>query len=247
MPGTDLTELLDIGAASHARSLHQLATAAVRSVQGCSAANVVMWTSGEPVLIASTHPDLPALTDVQVESGCGPVLDALAAAGEPVTCPDTLASDRWPDYGAAALRVGVRCSLSLAHLAKGDAVSLTLFGVRPRCIDPRRAQMVELLGALGGAVLGAVSQYDNARRTANQLKDAAQARAVVDQAKGILMHAFGCSADEALQRLRETSQRRNIRAIDVAREVVESSGRRSDSGPAKGRSAEASGSLRLAR
>ena len=31
--------------------------------------------------------------------------------------------------------------------------------------------------------------------------DAAQSRAVVDQAKGILMHALGCSAENALQRM----------------------------------------------
>jgi hypothetical protein len=235
MPGSDLAELLDIGAASDARSLNQLAAAAAQSVAGCSAANVVMWQHGEPVLIASTHPDLPQLVEVQIESGRGPALEALAKAGEPVSCPDTLVSERWPEYAAAALKVGVRCSLTFAHLARGGAVSLTLFGARPRCIDPRRAKSAELLGAIGGAVLEAVSQYDDARRTASQLRDAAQARAVVDQAKGILMHAFGVSADEALQRMRETSQRRNIRAIDVAKEVVESGGRRPGATAARAR------------
>src|SRR5580658_3051727 len=234
MPASDLAELLDIGAASDARSLNQLAAAAAQSVAGCSAANVVMWQHGEPVLIASTHPDLPQLVEVQIESGRGPALEALAKAGEPVSCPDTLVSERWPEYAAAALKVGVRCSLSFAHEARGGAVTLTLFGARPRCIDPRRAQMAELLGALGGAVIGAVSQYDDARRTASQLRDAAQARAVVDQAKGILMHAFGCSADEALTRLKEASQRRNIKATELAREIVESGVKRKDGGASLG-------------
>lgn len=221
MPGSDLSELLDIGSASDARSLNQVAIAAVQSVAGCSASNVAMWADGEPVLIASTHPDLPRLVAVQHLSGRGPVMVALARATEPISCPDTLAEERWPEYAAAALLVGVRCSLTFAYLAPGGALSLTLFGARPRCIDPRRAQPAEMLGALGGAVLGAVSRYDDARRTASQLKDAATARAVVDQAKGILMHAFGCSAEEALRRMRQTSQERNIRAIDVAREIVE--------------------------
>jgi hypothetical protein len=234
MPGSDLSQLLDIGNGSDARSLNQLAVAAVQSVAGCAAANVVLWADGEPVLVASTHPDLPGLVAVQVGSGRGPALDALARVGEPVSCQDTLASDRWPEYAAAALRAGVRCSLSFAHEARGVAVTLTLFGARPRCIDPRRAQMAELLGALGGAVIGAVSQYDDARRTASQLRDAAQARAVVDQAKGILMHAFGCSADEALTRLKEASQRRNIKATELAREIVESGVKRKDGGASLG-------------
>jgi hypothetical protein len=233
MPGSDITDLLDIAAASDARSLNQLATAAAQSVAGCSAANVVMWHGREPVLVASSHPDLATLTHVQVESGRGPVLVALDHPAEPVGCADTLEEERWPEFAAAALLAGVRCSLSLAYQAESRAVSLTLFGARPRSIDHRRAQPAELLGALGGAVLGAVSVYDDARRTATQLRDAAAGRAVVDQAKGILMHALGCSADEALEHMRQTSQQRNVRAIDVAKEIVESGGRRQ--APARGR------------
>jgi hypothetical protein len=228
MPGPDLFELLDLDGASGARSLSQLADAAVRSVPGCAAANVVMWADGEPAVITSTHPHLPALIEVQVLAGRGPVLDALNRIPETVSCSDTLADERWPEFASAALRVGVRCSLSSAHRAKGGAVTLTVAGARPRCIDPRQAQMAELIGALGGAMIGAVSQYDEARRTASQLKDAADGRAIVDQAKGILMHAFGCTADEALERLRQASQRRNIRAVELAREVVESGGRQAD-------------------
>lgn len=234
MPGSDLTDLLDIAAASDARSLNQLATAAAQSVAGCSAANVVMWRDREPALIASSHPDLPRLTHTELEAGRGPVFVALDHPGEPVGCADTLAEERWPEYAAAALIAGVRCSLTFAYLAEAHAVTLTLFGARPRAIDARRAQSAELLGALGGAVLGAVSVYDDARRTASQLRDAAASRAVVDQAKGILMHALGCSADEALDHMRQTSQQRNVRAIDVAREIVESGGRKQ--APARSRS-----------
>ena len=242
MPASDLSELLDIGTASDARSLNQLAIAAVQSVPGCSASNVAMWSGGEPVLIASSHPDLPRLVTVQHESGRGPDLVALAQATEPVSCVDTLAEERWHEYAAAALLAGVRCSLSFAYLAPGGALSMTLIGARPRCIDQRRARSAEMLGALGGAVLGAVSRYDDARRTASQLKDAAATRAVVDQAKGILMHAFGCSAEEALQRMRQTSQQRNVRAIDVAKEIVEAGSRPRTAAPARKKANSKSGS-----
>jgi hypothetical protein len=239
MPGSDLSALLDLGNGSDARSLNQLAVASARSVPGCAAATVMLWADREPALLASTHPDLPGLIEVELTAGRGPLLDALDRPGEPVTCPDTLTSDRWPEYAAQALRAGVRCSLSYAHgagdgVAAGGSVTLTLFGARPRCVDPRRAQMAELLGALGGALIGAVGQFDDAKRTASQLKDAAEARAVVDQAKGILMHAFGGSADEALDRLRQVSQRRNIKATELAREIVESGVKRKDGSVAFG-------------
>lgn len=239
MPGSDLADLLDIETASDARSLNQLAMAAVQSVPGCSAANVVMWQHRDPVLVASTHPDLPRLVQVQLDAGRGPELAALEQAAGPVSCQDTLSDDRWAEYAAAALVIGVRCSLTFAYLASSGAMSLTLFGARPGSIDPRNAQPAETLGALGGALLGAASVYNDARRTASQLKDGAQSRAVVDQAKGILMHALGCSADEALDRMRQTSQQKNVKAIDVAREIVAASAPAAKSPSARSPSAKA--------
>ncbi|HLN68564.1 MAG TPA: ANTAR domain-containing protein, partial [Streptosporangiaceae bacterium] len=46
------------------------------------------------------------------------------------------------------------------------------------------------------------------------------ARSVVDQAKGILMHALGCDADDALRRLRQESQRRHVKVTEVAAGIV---------------------------
>ena len=72
-----------------------------------------------------------------------------------------------------------------------------------------------------------MADYGDSRRVADQLRDAADSRAIVDQAKGILMHALGCSADEALERMREVSQRSNIRATEVARRVIDAHSGRS--------------------
>ena len=35
------------------------------------------------------------------------------------------------------------------------------------------------------------------------------------------MHALGCTADEALERMRQVSQRSNIRATEVAQRVID--------------------------
>ena len=94
--------------------------------------------------------------------------------------------------------------------------------------DAAQIPLAELLVAFGGAALAAVSDYDEAQRTAVQLRDAADARSLVDQAKGILMHALGCSAEEALDRMRQVSQRNNMRTTEVAATIIEPgrSGRR---------------------
>ena len=69
------------------------------------------------------------------------------------------------------------------------------------------------------------SETGAARRAAHQLRDAAESRAVVDQAKGVLMHALGCSAEEALQRMRQVSQARNLKVTEVATRIIDSRGR----------------------
>jgi AmiR/NasT family two-component response regulator len=58
------------------------------------------------------------------------------------------------------------------------------------------------------------------------------ARSVVDQAKGILMHAFRCGAEDALRRLRQESQRRHIKVTEVAAEIV--AGAQGAKGPRSG-------------
>jgi len=149
------------------------------------------------------------------------MLDALGH-GEPAECPDTLDEVRWPEYASAALRQGVRCSISLAHRSGAEAVSLSLFSARPRMLGPESIALAERLANFGGSVVGFASEYGEARRAAQQLRDAAESRAVVDQAKGVLMHVLGCSADEALQRMRRVSQARNMKVTELATRVLES-------------------------
>ncbi len=196
---------------------------AARQVPGCSGAAAVLWQGGEPVAVAASHPSLPELIDVQVRCGSGPLLDALGS-GEPAGCADTLEERRWPEFAGAALRQGVRCSLSLAHPAGGAVVCLSLFGARRWTLGPDSVAVAERLLAFGGAAVGVASEYGDARRTARQLRDAAESRAVVDQAKGVLMHALGCTAAEALQRMRQVSQAQNMKVTDVATRIIESRG-----------------------
>jgi hypothetical protein len=219
----EVAKLLSIANTSEPRSLNRLAVLATRQVPACSGATAVLWRGGEPAVRAASHPDLPELDDVQLVAGRGPVLDALSGLG-PVSCPDTLGEARWPEYASAALRRGVRCCVTLAYQSGPDSVTLSLFAARPRSLEP--GQLAELLTAFGGAVMGNAAEYGDAKRTALQLRAAAESRALVDQAKGMLMQALGCSAEDALAKLRQISQERNLRVTDVARTVIESRGAR---------------------
>jgi len=224
----EAAELLTIAGSSESRSLNQLVALASREVPACSGATAALWRDGEPVVRAASHPDLAALFDEEQRAAAGPLRQALAT-GEPVSCPDTLDDQRWPECGAAALQRGVRCSVTMVyrsgnHQSGSDAITLTLFGARPRALDAAQLPLAELLVAFGGAVMGNASVYGDAQRMALQFRDAADSRALVDQAKGILMHALGCSAQDALDRMRAISQTRHLKVTEVARTIISSRG-----------------------
>jgi hypothetical protein len=217
--GPEAAELLSLTNGGEARSLNRLAELAAWQVPACAGAHAAVWRDGEVVAAAATHPDLAELADLQLSTGNGP-LAAAADGGVPVSCPDMLDETRWPDYAEAALRRGVRCSVHLVRELPRGALVLSLFAVRPGVLDAESSPMADTLASFGGAMLANATAYGQARRTASQLKDAVVARSVVDQAKGILMHALGCDADDALRRLRQESQRRHVKVTEVAAEIV---------------------------
>ncbi|MGO8959481.1 MAG: ANTAR domain-containing protein [Streptosporangiaceae bacterium] len=223
MPGRDLADrtaaLLTLAATTEERSVSQLACLAASQVTGCAAACVALWRDGELVREAASHPDPSRLLTVQLQAGRGPDLAAVTDSN-PVSCPDMLTETRWPEYAAASLRLGIRSSVALGYHGP-VVITLSLFGVWPGAVDHRQLQLAELLVAYGSGLVGAVSEFGDSRRTAVQLRDAAGSRAVVDQAKGILMHALGCTADEALAKMRAVSQRSNLRATEVAQRVLD--------------------------
>jgi hypothetical protein len=234
-PGLEAADLRRLPVAG---ALSRLAGLAVLQVPGCSAAHATLWRDGELAEMAATHPDAAALAELEVGAarlaGAGPLAAVgpllAAAGGEPVSCPDTLAEDRWPHWAASALGLGVRsCACLVRELAPVTLV-LTMLSVRPRALDAATASVADLLAGLGGAAVSLAMDYGQAQRTATQLQDSVAARAVTDQAKGILMHALGCDADEALAHLRRQAQRRQAKVTEVAVQVIASHGSR----PARG-------------
>lgn len=223
MPVEDLGyEAADLVSLSNgeAKSLNKLAEMAVRQVPGCVAACATIWRDGELAGMAATHPDAAALADLAIATGRGPLITAVHE-GRHVNCPDTLDESRWPEWAQDALRRGVRCSAQIVRQLHPMTLVLALFGVQPRILVADSA--AEMLARFGGTVFANTVAFGAAQRTAIQLKDSVAARAVTDQAKGILMHALGCDAEQALTHLRKESQRRHIKVTEVAAQIVATS------------------------
>ncbi|HWG62017.1 MAG TPA: ANTAR domain-containing protein [Streptosporangiaceae bacterium] len=217
----ETAELLNCRSGSQSRTLNQLATLLTRQVPGCSGATTALWSDGEPVVRAATHPDLAYLFDKCLQSG--PWQEAIAS-GTAVSCPDTLDEPRWPGFASLALSRGVRCSVTAVHRSGRESITGTMFGARPRSLGPGQLSLAGLLVGFGGSVMGNASQHGDMQRTVLQLHDAARSRSVSDQAKGILMHLLNCTADEALAQMRALSQTSHLKVSEVAGRIIESQG-----------------------
>ena len=80
---------------------------------------------------------------------------------------------------------------------------------------------VGLQFAAHAAIVLANSQaYWDAHQLSEDLLQAMKSRATIEQAKGILMGAQRCSADEAFQILVRASQRENRKLREIADEIV---------------------------
>lgn len=104
-------------------------------------------------------------------------------------------------------------------------------------VTEQREELVRIFGYLseesdGGAVqsrrlasyattaMAHSNLYRSAQSEVDQLREALTSRAVIDQAKGILMGEHRCTAEEAFSRLKQMSNDTNVRLRDVASALI---------------------------
>ncbi|WP_017558118.1 GAF and ANTAR domain-containing protein [Nocardiopsis baichengensis] len=221
------------------RAMDRMSAAAARGVPGCSAALVVIWrgvrpgdedgaggercAAGSHVVVdyGASHSDLATALERQYAVDQGPAVEAVREM-RAVTVGDVLREDRWPDYLSAAVQCGDRSSVTFPCQMEEEVVTFGVHSGRGDAFDVEAvAPLVALLAEHAAMALHSAGRYVDAAREAAHMRRAMSARAVIDQAKGILMHARGCGAAEAFEELRRVAQRNRIKVADVARRLVE--------------------------
>ena len=130
-------------------------------------------------------------------------------------------ADDWPEF-AAHLTAGGITSLISAPLTVDDVSvgSLDLYAVGTAAFDVADLAWARAAAGRCADALAAAQEIIGARELAAQLETAMQSRAVIEQAKGILMAVRGVSEDDAFGLIRKTSQDRNIKVRDLAAQIV---------------------------
>jgi diguanylate cyclase (GGDEF)-like protein/PAS domain S-box-containing protein len=192
-------------------------------VPGVRWASVTAQLGGAPFTAAATDERAEQLDGCQYAADDGPCLRAMREQRVVSTTRHDV-QGRWPALGATAEELGAASFLAapLGRRPGPPHGSLNLYGGDARPFDE---DAHDLAAALSESVSRGLDQFralQSATREVGQLKGAMARRAVIEQAKGVLMTRLRIGADEAFDRLRATSQRSNVKLAVVAADVVAS-------------------------
>jgi anti-anti-sigma factor len=194
---------------------------AVAGVTGAQAAAVTVRSAGQAVCVASSDALSESVGSLEIQLGEGPSIDALRS-GRRHFSRSLVTERRWPDFVNRALYAGVASVMAEPLPAHGTTFgALTLFSTLENAFDQRSFDQAASLGARGAVVIANSTLYWQATELADQLKEALESRAVIDQAKGVLMAREGISPEEAFSLLLKASQTGNVKVRDIALRLVQ--------------------------
>ncbi|MDI6101007.1 GAF and ANTAR domain-containing protein [Actinoplanes sp. NEAU-A12] len=201
--------------------LNQVTDLARRTLPGAAQVSITLLRDRGAVTAAHTGAIALRLDELQYERGTGPCLEA-AEAKAVVEVPDTAADGRWEGWGAEAALAGMGSVLSLGLPIRDDVSgALNVYGADARAFDDCTVTLAQTLGGYASVALGNVHLYGVTAGLARDMRAAMESRAVIEQAKGIIMGERRCTPDEAFAILAKLSQDTNRKLRDVAVALVE--------------------------
>jgi GAF domain-containing protein len=199
--------------------LQQLIDLAMTLIPGSAAAGVVAATDSTWVYAAS-RPDIAGLHRQQMQAGSGPLVEAIRY-GEARRVDDTEQEPRWPEACREIAAAGLRSCLILPlRTDRKPGGALVLYGRDPDAFTGAGHDVALLFAAQGGVAIRNAAAYRNCRQLVVNLQSALESRAVIEQAKGILVAEHGCDPELAFKELSRMSQNTNRKVRDISADLV---------------------------
>ena len=198
----------------------KVAMIATETVPACDMASITVLRAGRPTTPAFTAKTALLLDETQYELGDGPCLAAIRHRG--LEHVNTTSDDRWPAFVSAASDHGVLATMSVP-LGNDEAVmgSLNLYSETQAEYDVGARDVACGFADQLGVAVATATLYMESYELSRQLQQAMESRAVIEQAKGILMAAQRCTPDAAFTILVRASQNQNRKLRAIASEIVD--------------------------
>ncbi len=197
-------------------TLDRIVAHAVELVEGCEAAGILVLRGRSVRTLAASSELVEASDRLQGEVGEGPCFDATRRRTQVLRIADlNQQAERWPRFTPRARELGIGSMIGFQLFTNEQNLgSLNLYATRPGALTDRSEQVGWLL-ASHAAVAFATA------RSADELHAAIASRTEIGEATGILMERYKITDDEAFAVLSRTSQTRNTKLREIARQVVE--------------------------
>jgi GAF domain-containing protein len=210
-----------VGDGTLQQTLTRVADLTVEAIPVAEVVGITMPVEGRQRTAIFTDEAAPEIDQAQYATGEGPCLEAFEDQ-RITTIESTLEDGKWPAFRRAAADHGVHSTMSLPLVVEQRSVgALNLYARRERAFTEHHAHTGMQFASQAAIVLANAQAYWDAHQLSTQLGEAMAYRAVIEQAKGILMGARHCSADEAFQILATASQRENVKLRAIAQRLVE--------------------------
>jgi GAF domain-containing protein len=212
-------------------SLARAVDLSVVTIEDCEFAGAFLLEEDEITTRASTDPIVAEVDAVQLRTGEGPCLDAIAHKLSFYA--DELGTDpRWPNFGPEAAAMGIRSLLALPMTTDGTLGALNLYARYPQAFGVIDRARGLLLASMVRFACSAARSHEDEERRAENLHAALITRELIGQAQGILIERERISADQAFHVPRQASQHLNVKLREVARDLVDT-GERPDTGSSR--------------
>ncbi len=201
--------------------LQRVAELAQQVIPGVAEASVTLIANDKASTAAYTGPLALDLDETQYGRGYGPCLEA--AVGEEIReITDARQETRWPGYSRIAVDQGSLSSLSVpVPIREGLHGGLNLYAVQANAFDGDAREVATTFASYAAVAVHNMHLFQSTRELADHLDMAMRTRAVIEQAKGILMSQRRCDATEAFNLLAAASQRSNRKLRDIAQAIVD--------------------------
>jgi GAF domain-containing protein len=217
-----------VGRATMADTLHDVAQLAEESLAGAKFVGLTMIVDNKPATAVFTDAQSPEIDQAQYTSGRGPCLDAFRT-GEIRGVRSTKQDDVWPEFSRACVDHGIFSTLSVPlAIADKPLGAMNLYSDTENAFHGAEIGTATLFASQASIVLANSQAYWDARSLGEQLSQSIVSREIIEQAKGIIMGAMRCNAEQAFNYLVQQSQVTNTKLRIVAQDIVDDTTRRGD-------------------
>jgi GAF domain-containing protein len=191
-----------------------------RAIPGAEATSITLIRDERAFTAAYDGQIAMDADELQYQRGYGPCLDA-GRSGEVFVVTDMPTEERWPDYGRHVAELGVRSSLSIPLPFQGATIgALNNYALTPGAFGEADVRLAEEVAAFVAIAVANAEASARATDDVTNMRRAMESRAVIEQAKGILMERYKVTSDQAFTLLTHASQRSNVKLRDVAEELA---------------------------